>query len=392
MRRVTGIAVAMSTVLAGCPTVPDHDHAWLSYKYSRSCPSGNLRCAEDRNDTNGWSYYRSLGIDDPDLYTFDAWLAETGFPATVETHAIYANLFDLQFGRDMSCAQIGTRVACYVANFGPSPYDPFTQSGRNSDWPNVSFALDQALNAGFSFGTVAMVYDSAKPEPNQVSFYAFGDRDDLDADGNVIATHHDALLYTVALDSEGPKSVPRMCMACHGGGYDSTTDTASGARFLPFDVFSFRYPNEAGWSFEEQQVALRKLNELVVATNPGDPIVELVDGLYQGDVHADGPAVDGYVPTGWLGNPDLYRSVVRPYCRTCHVAQSDPYAFRSLSDFENVVDVIKTAVCDTKDMPHAQVPFGVNGTKVGFWNDRVAQQDLGNFFKDQLGENCLPSD
>jgi hypothetical protein len=43
-------------------------------------------------------------------------------------------------------------------------------------------------------------------------------------------------------------------------------------------------------------------------------------------------------------------------------------------------------------MPHAQVPFGIDGTKVGFWHDQIAQHDLGNFLQSQGIGSCLPHD
>src|SRR5262245_34151516 len=181
-----------------------------------------------------------------------------------------------------------------------------------------------------------------------------------------------------------------MCMACHGGTYTSANDVM-GSRFLPFDVFSFRYPDAAGWSFDEQQERLRKLNAIVASTDPGPPILDLIGGMYPGGVTNEGStAVDGYVPAGWSGDPTLYTGVVRPYCRTCHLAQ--PATFMSLSDFQGLAEQIKTLVCDKHDMPHAQVPYGVDRTRIGFWNDRVAQQDLGNFLKSQGVASCLPSD
>jgi len=62
------------------------------------------------------------------------------------------------------------------------------------------------------------------------------------------------------------------------------------------------------------------------------------------------------------------------------------------SDFQGFANQIQHEVCDTHDMPHAQVPFGVDGTKIGFWHDAVAQQDLGNFLHGQNISSCLPHD
>jgi hypothetical protein len=64
----------------------------------------------------------------------------------------------------------------------------------------------------------------------------------------------------------------------------------------------------------------------------------------------------------------------------------------ALSDFQGFANQIQHEVCESKDMPHAQVPFGVDETKVGFWNDAVAQHDLGNFLHGQNINTCLPHD
>ena len=100
--------------------------------------------------------------------------------------------------------------------------------------------------------------------------------------------------------------------------------------------------------------------------------------------------MDGFTPTGWADNPKLYQGVVRQYCRMCHMAQ--PESFTKSSDFVGFANQIQHEVCDTHDMPHAQVPFGVDGRKIGFWKDNVAQHDLGNFLKSQGINSCLPHD
>lgn len=96
------------------------------------------------------------------------------------------------------------------------------------------------------------------------------------------------------------------------------------------------------------------------------------------------------VLAAWADNPTLYQGVVRQYCRTCHVAQ--PQSFTKFSDFQGFANIIEHEVCDTHDMPHAQVPFGVDGTNIGFWHDLVAQHDLGNFLHEQGIDTCLPHD
>lgn len=397
MRRAVWISLVFVTplLMGGCPKVPERDAAWLSFKYS-DCAAGDSSpaCLTDlRAATPAWTYYSRLGVPDPDTYTFDMWLSDSGYSSgSAFARAVYANKADLQFGRDMNCAQTGQKTVCYVANFGSTPLAPQGDGtiGPNPDWPDLSFALSEVLRPGSPFGIVAMIDDPSR-NPNRVSFYAFGTKivgyDEFDFP----ITRDNALLYTVALDQEGEKSVPRMCMACHGGTYDRNSDTATGSAFLPFDVFSFHFSGAPGYTFDEQQEELRKLNAMVAATDPGQPIRDLIDGLYPAGVTTAGStAADGWVPPGWSDHATLYTSVVRPYCRTCHLAQ--PIPFTEYSDFEDLVERLEAAVCTKHTMPHAQVPFGLDGKEVGFWRDVVAQKDLRDFFASQGVQDCPPED
>jgi len=392
MRRIIlmTLAVAGIVLLVGCTDSPPNTDAWLSYKYSSSCGTISFDVHGGRygpcvpiidNTDSAYVYYLGLGVPDPNNYSFSDWLAGNGFPpdGNSSPYAIYGNLADLQIGREMHCLQNGQKIACFVSNFGTIGGD----MTANVEQPFTDFP---------PFGRVAMVYDPTINGPNQVSFYAFGTKfgPDLDLAGNP-AEHDDELLYDISLDEEGKKTVPRMCMACHGGTYDTGSDTATGAKFLPFDVFSFRFPTDTGYSFDDQQENLRKLNALVLATNPGQGITDLINGMYPNGVNNTGSIpVDGYVPADWSNLSTLYTGVVRPYCRTCHLAQ--PEQFTSSDDWAELGPLLNTMICQKHDMPHSQVSFGLTGTKYGFWNDRVAQQDMGNFFKELGINSCLPSD
>lgn len=413
------LACAMVTACSS-NNIPKNQDAFLSYKYGTNCGPYTSNSCDIDDATTANLYYQSTGIAnpnangwqtflancppadgadgtctlDPSTYTLSNWLSNTGYPAISNAHATYANLADLQIGRDMYCSQVGQKVVCYVNNYGPAPiigewaWDPSTNEysslyGWQADgsWPNITKALTTAVQREASFGTVAMVYDPSK-NPNQVSFYAFSSEGTLLADP--------------PLDQEGPKNVPRMCMACHGGTYNVATNSVTGSSFLPFDPFNFRYPkNSSSLTFDAQQESIRQLNALVLTTNPNQPIIDLINGMYPNGATSTGSTpVDGYVPPGWSDNPTLYTGVVRPYCRTCHLAQT--LSFTSSSDFEGEPGTIENIICGSHDMPHSQVPFGLgsstNSTTVGFWNDPVAQRDLGNFFKSEGVASCLPTD
>lgn len=427
MGRIVWIVVvaAICAVLAACNnSVPQNTDALISYKYATSCTTtgndmdpaygyqiylSNSCSSLIRNDDTAYSYYMGLGISDPGNYNFAMWLSDHGFPpdGSSNVSATYANLADLQIGRDMHCSQSGQKIACFVSNYGQAPMQwtwdkSFTTWSLfvNTSWPDITYSVEAPF-VHSPFGRVAMVYDPTITGPNQVSFYAFGPKFSFDSDGDPIpccvngdpTPVNDSLLYEVALDQEGPKTVPRMCMACHGGTYDPGSNSATGSSFLPFDVFAFRYPvSHPGYGFDDQQESMRQLNALVTTTDPNQPILDLLNGMYANGVGTAGTVPsDGWVPPGWSGNPVLYTSVIRPYCRMCHMAQA-AIALDDYPTFQGLANAVNDMVCTKHDMPHSEVAYGVSNTKVGFWNDRVAQQDLGTFLKSQGVNSCLPSD
>jgi hypothetical protein len=288
-----------------------------------------------------------------------------------------------------------------VSNYGPPP---FAGGKENVNWPNLARGVLDAAEADIhkSFGTVAMVADpnGIGPDPNTakgIAFYAFGR---ADADGN------QPLIRSVALDGEGPKTVPGMCMTCHsggdhGGGYNHADS------FLPFDVQSFSFDSTvfdgtgrygpSGFDLDNQQEAFRQLNALVMKAS-APAIQNLINGLYAGNVNTPGASVpdDGYIPAGWdidKASRNLYRHVYRPYCRTCHVAQRYDLnldwdlSFQRFSDFDHNHERMLSALCGTHAMPNAEVPYGafiagdINTPKFsGLWTNGVAQSDLHNYF------------
>lgn len=417
---ICGIAIVAAFVVGGCSQPPSHSDAWLSWKYVPGVGCGDyFSCAgltddSGPNDAEAFVYYCTIGIDPADCakfslptLTLDQWKSQNSFATSgiPYAEAVYANLGDLRIGRDMNCWRFGPNnqnVACFVTNYGPVPSTCATgDRGRlcfnSQGWPKIDSALQDAINGNHPFATVAMVYNPGGIGANgdKIAFYTFGAPD---------ANGVQSLIPAAALDEEGPKTVPRMCMACHGGTYDSTAHKVTGTSFLPFDVFYFRYSKTPLFTYDDEQDAFRALNEMVLATNPPQATAEYINGIYPNGIHnAGSPAVDGFVPANWSANPDLYNGVVRQYCRMCHFAQPEPFV-NNYADFQNSADLIQALVCSSHDMPHAEVPYGglpyVGGFssenplyKVGFWWDGAAQRDLGNFLNAQgVTNSCLPHD
>jgi hypothetical protein len=159
-----------------------------------------------------------------------------------------------------------------------------------------------------------MVYDASRDGlSNDVKFYVYDNTQRLN---------------TVALDSEGGKATPHLCLSCHGGVYDDATHSVNGASFLPFDTAAFKYSNRSGYTLADQQESFRKLNRLVKQSNPAPAITQLIDGWYaaSGGVGTQGAVQDeGYIIPAYDGNSAdraLYLRTIKPFCRSCHVAQT----------------------------------------------------------------------
>lgn len=396
---------ALALSLAACD-VPKNGKVWLSYAtFSKGCDDlSNCPAMTDERFAAG--YYQVIGAEDENgnaSFDLEQWKQQFGYYQSTPVRAVYGNRLDLQLGRDMNCWQppASARVACYVTNYGRAPF----VDGRESEiWPGLKLGTDLAGDGDVhkSLATVAMVYD-----PNgigrggdRIAYYAFGP---TDADG------HQPLIRSIALDGEGPKTVPGMCRSCHAGGEHGGGSHVD--NFLPFDVQSFYFSpgktdaegvviEPSPYTLDDQQEAFRQLNALVMKTNPTPAIRNLLDGWYAGNVETPGATIpdDGYIAPGWdvdTVSRRVYQSVYRPYCRMCHVAQMGPLAFENVSDFD--AEAVQSAVCGWRSMPNAQVPYGdlrtsAEGEKAllpqsrfgqsqGFWVDEVAKNDLWTYFE-----------
>lgn len=302
-------------------------------------------------------YYDAI---DPDSErtTLEDWQTVNGFDGTGRSlpgyddvvSAVFYNRGDLELGRDMNCVRRTNTdvIACYVTNYGDpnAPGGPGPGDARN---PSLDAAI--AKTAAGLVATVAMEYRPAATS-NRVTFYAFNDIGDR--------------VNAVELDSEGAKNMPGVCLSCHGGLLEG--DTVDGAHFLPFDLDALAFRGGTGpYSRMGQQDEIRALNAIVADAGPTPAIAELIDGWYGGNLGTLGPPQNtSFVPAGWTTQRVVYLEVVKPYCRTCHVALEE--APRYITDFNAFGDMSARAaavadrVCDVHDMPHAEV------TRMNFWN------------------------
>ncbi len=251
--------------------------------------------------------------------TLEKWLAENDFndfPHLVNS-AEYINAFDLGFGRKMHCIDNG-RASCYVENF---------------------------LNPGTGREEFAATVTMERIPLNSktiVAFFVF------DKDGKRI--------NQIGLDSEGPKSVPESCYACHGG-LSHFGSPQEGGQYLPWDIELLKEWEGHG-TLESQAESFRKLNKIAwSAANQSNKaeITTLIESWYDGApfigtvfdntpfheiadqklVPKDESKKDwftdakGYLDLAviserrdrYFRERSLYDNIYTKYCRSCHVGQ-----------------------------------------------------------------------
>jgi hypothetical protein len=261
--------------------------------------------------------------------------------------AVYYNAHELGIGRIMRCvAQPSGVRACYVDNYGTFGGDSAT-------------ALNQAARRQGLLATVAMVFDPSKGA-QAVNYVAY------DKDGNQALF---AKLDTVGINP----AIPFNCTNCHGGSYDPTSHTVSGSRFLAFDLDTFEYANFQGYHRQDQENDFRKLNAhaYAIAQSQGNtPMVQTIDGWYGGPgrVNTPGATFAGtFVPPGWGAGAqtDMYREVIAPYCRSCHLANAPDLnqASTVLPQGGSPTSLPIQDLCNNFNMPLAERPMTL------FWND-----------------------
>jgi hypothetical protein len=293
--------------------------------------------------------------------------------------ATYFNKGDLGIGREMHCSYNVCRkeTACFVKNYGDQDGNPF-------------FTTDlapsrKAIRANKPFATVAMVSRGkmAAQDPNKVFFVVYS--------GNGTS-----LLLKAELDNVKHNTfIPGNCLACHGAAAtflpnDAGTREVKGAQFLPFDLrYALDFYSTTGSRSRADQEAKFKVLNRIVATTDLYALTDaktLLNGFY-----GAGPGVDldpfglawpsptfkdGWAPAGWQ-NPSeqgrqLYRRVVAPYCRTCHISHPNPIlSFGSYDLFRGFAGRIHKAACKDRDqniMPNAEI------TSEAFWRSDARAQ------------------
>ncbi len=320
----------------------------------------------------GGADYNSDGfINNNDRISFDQWKQRHNFQTGDDFKALYFNAGDLAFWRAMHQKNHNGNIAYYVSNF--------TQDVDGID------DLNNPSNP-LAIATVAMEYSKLQSGgTNPVTqFYVFNGAGQL--------------INSADLDGYGPKFIPGLCIECHGGkelNYSSIANLQTqydGAptdnpRFLPFDVESFIFSNQTGFTQSDMESPLRSLNQRTLSTNATTAITEFVNASYNS--FSSTTFNPNAVVSGWNTSAsqngvqidDFYLEVVGTSCRTCHVSRTtnSSLQFNTFGDFNS--SVFPGAVCGTgKYMPNAKVTF------VNFWTSTLPHRpDLLNQFLGQTG-------
>ncbi len=314
-----------------------------------------------------------------------------------EVRAAYANAIDLGFGRDMHGKRVLADdgewdIAFYVSNYGD--YD-------SDDIVDQQNAANQ--NADELVATVAMEWSRIEDGP--ASDYDYYDPDNTDPDPNdpaapIVFSDNERVIkfyvynklgepvFAADLDNRGVRPIPQLCMVCHGGAYDTGFETGTpafsqpsdvklGAVMLPFDIHGYEFSPVAPANFSKanQQLEIFELNNMVVDTEPGAVIEEIIDEMYSptNPAGADNQLED-FVVAGWNANgahQDMYLNVIKPACRVCHASRpledtggggTRDLRFHSVNHFldappEGIAAVASTRVCVTREMPHALATY-----------------------------------
>jgi hypothetical protein len=315
--------------------------------------------------------------------------------------AVYLNGADLGFGRRMYLRRNADgELASYVENYGDD-------NKQFNGVPELDI-LDNAENRDQTglIATVCMEFRAPDDDPGgkkRVTFYTYG------ADGSRVG------INGLNLDGRGDKAQPGVCNVCHGGGpkppvngvYPDKGDT--GAYFLPWDVATFKFDTRPGSAFtrETQEAQFKNFNQAVLAHHSQavefDPIaginrrnapVELIRGWYGGATLPNATFNEDFVPLGWrvseergvpTGSARIYREVIGPYCRACHIQRERAVDFATYKGFIVHKDAIQDLVYT---VPFANGGGDDSGTRPG--DDRavmpLALRTYDNFWNSSAPE------
>jgi len=372
------------------------------------------------------AYYATVDANN-ERDTLAKWKQFNGFgtPAGTDGHVRFRDTRDLGYGRNMFFrVNANGTFASFVDNFQVQ-----TIPGRSYTTLNLEALI--ANDRRYHIGTNGIEYScldpancdcNANPEDCFVKFFTFGPANGDGAQERALEQD---------LDGRGDKSVPGICVSCHGGNtlplladgvtFPNNGDTKSRLQLLELDTFE--YGTGSGFSRASQEADFKTLNTAIYCSYPGadaaicagvgitPPVAgagdwqatfarELVEGCYgDGFSEARYGGSDGecdFVPAGWQPDPDdgnppagadqLFLNVVGPHCVVCHARRGSDLGtelnaeldgkdidFSTWDKFISHADQIERLVFDEGNMPLALLNYNV------FWADPNKSALLGSF-------------
>jgi hypothetical protein len=338
------------------------------------------------------AYYRTIDPLD-ERGTLTKWMAKNGFGTGTgeEISVIFGDQRDLGYGRRMTARRnpngsLAFMVQNYSVNFSAEyAYSPLSLEAAilgDNRWHIGTNAIEFVSPTGRACDARLDANNDCYPR-----WYTFNP---------VTGVRED----TVNIDGRGRKAMPGPCISCHGGRGDPLTPPGAGGQRLfnlvqnvatgnrgdvngrmhSFDVDTFGFSTTPGFTRADQEAKLKRLNQWILCSYPipaasafpedqcrrvaqntewQGTAAEMVKAFYGGDGMPNATFADNYVPTGWstVGQTSLYRGVIGPYCRTCHLLRGTGNAslpdFQSYDKFVKLADRVKYHVQDRGNMPLA---------------------------------------
>ena len=173
-------------------------------------------------------------------------------------------------------------------------------------------------------------------------------------------------------------------MHCHGRSKDwKVSGGDAGGKFVFFDAPAYQYRDSSGpHSFPGQQERFRRMNQMVQLTHQKTgPYVDFINSLYPNGV--DTPGSEAHTPpvlAGWSARPEVFETIVKPNCRTCHIWQPAHVDFTKLD--KNIGEFVRSRLC-SGIMPNAM------STMINLWG-KSSDPFLGELLLDAYGVSWCP--
>lgn len=385
------------------------------------------------------AYYEAIDPNN-DKDTLDKWKAANGFGSGTgtEVNVVFGDVKDLGYGRRMTARKNADgSLAFMVDNYLVGAVANYAYSDFNVEAAVLQDKRWHVGTNGIEFSSAACITGVDLPA-SAVSAVGYCSTTNRFAKFFTFDPKTGQRLLEAQLDGRGKKAMPGICISCHGGRGDPLTPAAGSAtgkqlfarigntashkrgdvmaNLQPLKVDSFGYSNRTGYTRAEQEANLKLINQMVLSSYPiaaatafiedaqrRTPIygewpgtaAAIIKKAYGGDGLPNATFEDTYLPPLWAASAvgqtaeNLYKNVVVPSCRTCHILRGngpmaelnfDTYCTQTLgvcnagTDFYGYADRIKTHVIDRGNMPLAKIVYE------RFWSANEADT-LANFLE-----------